>query len=211
MKYYSYSRVSTQGQDILRQEVGIENYCKENNIFIEHENKYSDKMTGKTFNRNNYILMKQNLKEDDTVIILDLDRLGRNWDLIKQEWQWFIDNKINIIVVNMHLLNTNTSETGMMAINKKLIQVMVFELMCYMSQVEVEKISQRTKEALQAKKEQGIKLGRRRTYSDEFVDNVMKDYLAGVNCFEICNKYKISLNRIMVWRKERNLPKRTNK
>lgn len=206
MKYVSYSRVSTQSQSLVRQDGGIDDYCKQNNIVLFEQ--YSDKITGKTFKRDNYLLMKQNLQKGDTLIILDLDRLGRNWDLIKEEWQWFMDNQINIIVVNMPLLNSNPNSNGVVSIDRKLIQGIVFDLMCYLSQKEVEKVSQRTKEALKIKKEQGIKLGRKPTYSDDFIDNVLTDYEAGMKCIDICNKYNISWDRLMVWRKQRGLKTR---
>ena len=208
MKYVSYSRVSTQSQSLVRQDGGIDDYCKQNNIVLSEQ--YSDKITGKTFKRDNYLLMKQNLQKGDTLIILDLDRLGRNWDLIKEEWQWFMDNQINIIVVNMPLLNSNPNSNGVVSIDRKLIQGIVFDLMCYLSQKEVEKVSQRTKEALRVKKAQGVKLGRKPTYSDELIDNVLTDYEAGMKCADICAKYNISKSRLMVWRKQRGLMTRRN-
>ena len=84
--YFIYQRVSTEKQTVERQESAIGEYCKENNIFVPKENIYSDVITGKTIKRKNYQAMKDRLTKGDVLILLDLDRLGRSWDIIKEEW-----------------------------------------------------------------------------------------------------------------------------
>lgn len=158
--YYIYQRVSCDKQSLVRQEGAIDDYCKANNITVLPENIYADIITGKTIKRENYQAMKARLQKDDVLIMLDLDRLGRNWDLIKAEWKDLTDKGIYIIIVNCPLINVLPENNGTVSIDKRLIQELMFSLLCYLSQKEVEKVSIRTKEALKAKREQGITLGR---------------------------------------------------
>lgn len=160
MSYYIYQRVSCEKQSLIRQEGAINDYCKANNITVPEENIYSDVITGKTIKRENYQTMKSRLVKGDTLILLDLDRLGRSWEIIKKEWQSLTEMGVYIIIVNCPIINVLPDEKGNVSIDKRLIQSIMFELLCYLSQKEVEKISIRTAEALKAKKEQGIKLGR---------------------------------------------------
>lgn len=158
--YYIYQRISTEKQSLQRQEGAIEDYCKENNITVPEENIYSDIITGKTIKRDSYQAMKAKLQKDDVLIMLDLDRLGRNWDLIKAEWKELTDRGIYIVIVNCPLINVLPDSNGSVSIDKRLIQELMFSLLCYLSQKEVEKISIRTKEGLKARREAGIILGR---------------------------------------------------
>lgn len=157
--YYSYKRVSTDKQDLLRQETAIQEFCISNNITLDAV--YSDKITGKVFHRPDYDKLKSVVKKGDTVIIKELDRLGRDWDGIKNEWKWFDDNDINVIVIDMPLLAQSIyDEKGEINLNMKFVKTIVFETLCYVSETERRKICRRTSESLQAKKKQGMVLGR---------------------------------------------------
>ena len=159
--YYIYQRISTEKQSLIRQEGAINDYCKANNITVPKENIFSDVITGKTIKREHYQEMKSKLVKGDTLILLDLDRLGRSWEIIKKEWQYLTEMGVYIIVVNCPIINVLPDEKGNVSIDKRLIQSIMFELLCYLSQKEVEKISIRTSEALKAIKEKGEKkLGR---------------------------------------------------
>lgn len=165
--YYTYKRISTQKQSLLRQDNEIAEYCRENGIEIPKENEYSDIITGKTIKREGYQEMKSKLVKGDILIILDIDRLGRKWDIIKSEWQELTQRGVYIIVVNCPLINVLPDKNGQVSVDKRLIQEMMFTLLCYVSQKEVEKISDRTKQALQAKKENGVVLGRPQISDDD--------------------------------------------
>lgn len=157
--YYIYQRVSRETQSLIRQEGAIGDYCKANNIEVPEENIFSDVITGKTIKRENYQQMKAKLQKEDVLIMLDLDRLGRNWDLIKKEWKELTDKGVYIIIVNCPLINVMPDSNGTVSIDKRLIQSIMLELLCYLSQKEVEKISTRTKEGLKARREAGVRLG----------------------------------------------------
>lgn len=177
--YYIYQRISTESQTLIRQEGAIADYCKQNGIEVPKENVFSDVITGKTIKRENYQKMKQQLQKEDILIMLDLDRLGRNWDIIKNEWKELTDKGVYIIVVNCPLINVLPSADGQISIDKRLIQEMMFSLLCYVSQKEVEKISSRTKEALKAKKAQGVVLGHPKVITKEQEKEIKKLYKAG--------------------------------
>ena len=198
MKIYSYCRVSTQYQSLDRQEEAVKKYCQENNITLDKE--FSDKISGKTFERKEYQEMRDLVEKDDVIIVKELDRFGRSMDLIKDEWNYFMSKGVRIIVIDMPLISSDLK--GNKTLDMKFIANLVFEVLCYSAEKEREKLSQRTKEALAVKKASGIKLGRPKTYSKEFINQVMEDYKNGMKCDDICNKHNVSRDRIMVWRRE---------
>lgn len=201
--YYIYQRISTEKQSLIRQESVITEYCQTNNIEVAKENVFSDIITGKTIKRENYQLMKTMLKKDDILIIQSLDRLGRNWDLIKKEWQDLTKLGIYIIVIDCPLINALPDNKGEISIDRRLIQEMMFTLLCYVSQKEVEKISTRTKDALRAKKEVGIILGRPKTYSNEFREEVVSYYKLGNSMEKTAKEFAISSGTVYRFVKER--------
>lgn len=193
--YYIYQRVSTQSQSMIRQEGAISEYCKANNIEVPEENIFSDVITGKTIKRENYQQMKAKLQKEDVLIMLDLDRLGRNWDLIKKEWKELTDKGVYIIIVNCPLINVLPDNSGSISIDKRLIQEMMFTLLCYVSQKEVEKVSLRTREALAAKKQSGVRLGRVPKLSDEQKSEIKS--LRGIkSCKELAEQYGVDVSTI---------------
>jgi DNA invertase Pin-like site-specific DNA recombinase len=180
---------------MIRQEGAISDYCKANNIEVPEENIFSDVITGKTIKRENYQQMKAKLQKEDVLIMLDLDRLGRNWDLIKKEWKELTDKGVYIIIVNCPLINVLPDNSGSISIDKRLIQEMMFTLLCYVSQKEVEKVSIRTREALKAKREQGIKLGRESKLTDEQRAEILA--LKGIKtCKELAEMYGVDASTI---------------
>lgn len=186
MSYFIYQRVSCDKQSLIRQEGAIGDYCKANNIEVPEENIYSDVITGKTIKRENYQEMKAKLVKGDTLILLDLDRLGRSWEIIKKEWQYLTEMGVYIIIVNCPIINVLPDEKGNVSIDKRLIQSIMFELLCYLSQKEVEKISLRTTEALRAIKEKGEKkLGRPAIHTAEQRAEVRRMYGEGKRVSQI--------------------------
>ena len=209
MKVYSYIRVSTERQEFGRQEQAIKKYCEDNNIIIDRE--FSDKISGKTFDRKQYQEMRDLVQKDDVIIIKELDRLGRDMELIKEEWNYFMSKGVRMIVVDMPLISSDLN--GNKTLDMKFISNLVFEVLCYCSQKEREKLSQRTKEALAVKKANGVKLGRPNTYSEEIINAAMEDFKNGMKLREISLKYNVSIDRISVWKRERGitLKERKNK
>lgn len=179
---YSYTRVSTNKQDYLRQDEAIKKWCADNNVEIDVP--FSDTITGKTFNRDGYNRMKQAAVSGDTIIIKELDRLGRDWDGIKEEWKYFDDKDINIVVIDMPLLSQAIyDKDGNIDLNIKFLKAIVFETLCYNAELERQKNSRRTSEKLQAMKAEGIKLGR--PINTEVDKTVCELYAQGMNKSDI--------------------------
>jgi DNA invertase Pin-like site-specific DNA recombinase len=166
-KVFAYVRVSTKEQNTGRQLQAINDYCKTNSIVISDRDIYSDKASGKDFIRPQYQALKLNLRPGDTIIIKELDRLGRNMDQIKSEWQKLMKSGISIIVIDTPILNTQHKTD----LEKNLISNIVFELLSYMAEKERLKIRQRQAEgiALLKSKNNGKGVGRPKVeYPKEF-------------------------------------------
>lgn len=164
---FGYVRVSTKEQCEDRQVEAIKEYCKANKLELEERNIVIDKQSGKDFNREGYQLLKNYLlRSGDTLIIKELDRLGRNMDQIKKEWQELTEKGINIIVIDTPILNT-ADKTDL---EKKLIGNIVFELLSYLAEKEREKIKQRQREGIEAAKKAGKHLGRPRIDLDTLTE-----------------------------------------
>lgn len=160
MNIYAYCRVSTADQNLDRQVEAIKKYCEEGNITITKW--YQDKVSGKTFERENYLIMKEEVNKDDVIIIKELDRFGRSMTLIKEEWQYFMDKGVKIIVIDMPLISSDLS--GKKTLDMQFISNLVFEVLCYSAEKEREKLSQRTKEGIKAARNKGKNIGRPTVY-----------------------------------------------
>lgn len=150
-KVFGYARVSSKDQNLDRQIEELINYgVEERDIII-------DKQSGKDFNRSGYKTLKDNLlRNGDTLVIKELDRLGRNMEQIKVEWKDLEDNGVNLVVIDNPILNT----AGKADLEKKLISNIVFELLSYMGEKERIKIKARQLEGIKIAKEKGKKFGR---------------------------------------------------
>ena len=161
-RFYAYLRVSTTKQDVARQYEAINKWKEKNNIDIPEDNYFIDYYTGTTFDRQNYQELKDNLREGDYLIVKEVDRLGRNWTGIKDEWKTLKDGGINIIILDMPILSDKlpSEESDIDSLDNRLIKEQILTLMCYVAQKERDKISRRTKEALAEKKLHGTKSGK---------------------------------------------------
>lgn len=149
---YGYIRVSTKEQNELRQVLALrEAGIADRNIFL-------DKQSGKDFERQNYKKLMRKIKSGDTLVIKSIDRLGRNYDEILEQWRIITKEKgAAIVVLDMPLLDTqkNKDPTG------TLIADIVLQLLSYVAQTEREFIRQRQAEGIAAAKLQGVRFGRK--------------------------------------------------
>lgn len=150
-KEYGYARVSSREQHLDRQIEALRGHG------IDERDIISDKQSGKDFDRPGYIaLMGGMLRRGDTLVIKELDRLGRDYEMIKDEWQKLRQLGIDVIVLDTPIINTaNKSD-----LEKNLISNIVFEIMAYTAEKERQKIRQRQREGIDAAKEKGKHLGR---------------------------------------------------
>ena len=143
-KVYGYCRVSSKEQNLDRQLIALKEYG------VDERDIITDKQSGKDFNREGYMTLKNSLlRNGDTLVVKELDRLGRDMEQIKEEWQQLQKNGINIIVIDTPILNTE----GKTDLEKTLISNIVFELLSYMAEKERAKIKQRQREGIEALKE----------------------------------------------------------
>lgn len=181
-KIWGYIRVSTTEQNIGRQMEALVAYgINERDIFI-------DKQSGKDFNRDNYILLKRMLREGDTLVIKELDRLGRDMQGIKREWDWFLSNKINIIILDMPILNTENKSD----LEKRLISDIVLSLLSYLAEKERFKLRQRQAEGIAIAKSKGVYKGRKRKDTSNFDSVYLKWKEGSVSALEACRQLGIS-------------------
>lgn len=138
-KIYGYARVSTKEQNLDRQIGALETHGINNRDII------IDKASGKNFDRPGYITLRDNLLRDgDTLVIKELDRLGRDMAQIKEEWEKILKMGVNIIIIDTPILNTSNKTD----LEKSLISNIVFELLSYMAEKERLKIHQRQAEGI---------------------------------------------------------------
>ena len=147
---YGYARVSSTDQNLDRQ---LESFNK-----VGVEEVYSDKMSGKNFNREQYQKMKDNLQKGDLLYIKSIDRLGRNYDMIIEEWRDITHNiGADIVVIDMPLLDTRDKDKGLTG---KFISDLVLQILSYVAETERNNIKQRQAEGIKIAKEKGVHMGR---------------------------------------------------
>ncbi len=189
-KTYGYMRVSTEKQNDERQFLEL---C---NKGIEPSNIYSDKLSGKDFNRKGYQALKRKLKKDDILMVKSLDRLGRNYKEIVEEWRYIVNKKgANIVVLDMPLLDTRKDKD----LIGTLISDIVLGLLSYVAQQEREFIKQRQAEGIAIAKAKGVKFGRPFKELPPNFDEVYLLYL-NKNCTrkQAAQKLDITLNQF-IW------------
>lgn len=150
---YGYARVSSSGQNERRQIDALVAYgVQKRDIFI-------DKSSGKDFCRPEYAKMKSLLREGDEVVILDLDRLGRSYDKMAEEWRELTKSlKCDITILNCPILSTKGQ--GENSLDARLIADVTFQLLSYTAARERESIRQRQKEGIESAKGRGVSFGR---------------------------------------------------
>jgi DNA invertase Pin-like site-specific DNA recombinase len=120
-------------------------------------NVFSDKATGANFERPGYSALIDNLKKGDLVVVASVDRLGRDYDEIQEQWR--IITKViraDVEVLDMPLLNTRSAIGGLTGI---FLADIVLQIMCYLAQMERDKTRQRQREGIEAAKARGQKFG----------------------------------------------------
>lgn len=150
---YGYGRVSSKTQNEARQiKALLESGVEENFIFI-------DKQSGKNFNREQYQILKHALRENDLLVIQSIDRLGRNYVMIVEEWRTITkDIKADIQVLDMPLLDTRLKKDLL----GTFINDLILGLLSYVAHTERLKIKARQAEGIAIAKAKNVKFGRKR-------------------------------------------------
>lgn len=184
MNIYAYARVSARDQNLGRQIAAFMEFG------IDKSRIFSDKKSGKDFERKEYKKLIKKLRPGDLLVVKSIDRLGRNYDQIIAEWS-FITNTVgaDILVLDMPLLDTRTKADTLVG---KFISDIVLQVLSFVAENERENIKQRQADGIRIAKQNGVKFGRpKRQYTDEFM-SVAKDYI----CKRISSKDAIQILNI---------------
>ena len=149
---YGYIRVSSKDQNEDRQRIAM------HDAGVDEQHIFMDKQSGKDFDRPGWRRVLRKLKPGDTLIVKSIDRLGRNYDEILDQWRFITKEKqAHIVVLDMPLLDTRQGRD----LTGTLIADIVLQLLSYVAQTEREFIKQRQAEGIAAAKERGVRFGRR--------------------------------------------------
>lgn len=151
MKKYGYIRVSAKDQNPDRQLIALrECGIREKEIFL-------DKMSGKDFERPQYMKLLKRLKKGDLLVVKSIDRLGRNYGEILEQWRKITKEiGVDIQVLDMPLLNTNSMHENLTGV---FIADLVLQILAYVAETERSFIRQRQAEGIAAAKSRGVKFG----------------------------------------------------
>lgn len=151
MAIYGYMRVSSTDQNEDRQRITLEE------LGISQKNIFLDKLSGKNFERPEYQRLKRRLKKDDVLYVKSIDRLGRNYEEIIEQWRCITKEKsADIVVIDMPLLDTRKDKNLM----GTFISDLVLEILSFVAENERINIRTRQKEGIAAAKARGVKFGR---------------------------------------------------
>ena len=151
MKIYGYVRVSSTDQNEDRQLIALREQG------VDDKNIFTDKQSGKDFERPNYKRLVSKLKAGDLLYIISIDRLGRNYEEIQKQWRLLTkDIGIDICVLDMPMLDTRNGKDLM----GTFIADLVLQILSFVAQSERENIKKRQTEGIAAAKAKGVKFGR---------------------------------------------------
>ena len=191
---YGYIRVSTRDQNEERQRVAMRE------AGVPGENILIDRQSGKDFEREGYKRMLRKLQPGDTVIVKSIDRLGRNYEEILEQWRVITREKqAAIVVLDMPLLDTRQGRD----LTGTLIADIVLQLLSYVAQTEHEMIRQRQAEGIAAAKAKGVVLGRKPMPRPAAFERLCAEWRGGnLSARAAAEQLGISRQTFLNWAKE---------
>lgn len=191
---YGYCRVSSRDQNEERQVIAL----KEKGVMEDHI--YIDKLSGQNFNRPKYRELESILREGDLLYILSIDRLGRNYEEIMEQWRILTkDIGIDICVIDMPLLDTRMCKDLM----GTFIADLVLQILSFVAKNERENIRERQKQGIAAAKARGVKFGRPRKKIPDNFDMLVDEWKKGKRTMkETLILLDISRSTFKRWRNE---------
>lgn len=169
---YGYARVSSVDQNVARQIDALRS------AGIEPDNIFIDKRSGKDFNRPAWKRLMRKLKSGDLLVVLSLDRLGRNYGEILEVWRKITkQKKANVKVLDMEILDTTNKSNDLVG---TLISDIVLSLLSYVAEVERRNIRERQREGIESAKRRGVKFGRPRIGQDEEIAKCLGQIREGI-------------------------------
>ncbi len=148
---YGYIRVSTREQNEARQQIALRNFP------VSEENIFMDKQSGRNFDRVAYRKLIRKMKKRDVLVVQSIDRLGRNYEDILEQWRILTrERKVDIVVLDMPLLDTRDRSRDLTG---TFIADLVLQILSYVAQNERENIRKRQAEGIAAARERGVHFG----------------------------------------------------
>lgn len=194
---YGYVRVSSKDQNEARQVNAMVDYS------IPEKQIYIDKQSGKDFNRPQYKRLLKKLKPGDLLIIHSIDRLGRNYDEILEQWRIITKEKqVDIFVLDFPLLDTR-SRTDEKDLTGKFISDLVLQTLAYVAQKERESIRQRQAEGIAAAKARDVHFGRKALPRPPEFHDLKESWIRGeISAREAAKRIGISHSTFLKWSRE---------
>ncbi len=191
---YGYVRVSTKGQNEQRQILALTQFG------LLQENIYVGNQSGKDFERLQYQRLMGRLKSNDLLVIKSIDRLGRNYAEILEQWRVMTKEKhVAIVVLDMSLLDTRKTND----LTNKLIADNVLQLLSYVAQTEHEFIRQRQAEGIAAAKARGIRFGRKPKEKPPEFQMVLEQWRAGkLSARKAATRLGVACRTFLKWTSE---------
>lgn len=194
---YGYARVSTREQNIERQLIAL------TEAGVEEQNIYIDKQSGKNFERPAYVEMMSLIQEGDLLIVKSIDRLGRNYQEIMEQWRIITkERKADICIQDMPLLDTTKTKDLL----GTFISDVVLQLLSFVAENERDNIRQRQAEGIAAAKARGVRFGKPMIPIPDNFPELYKQWQAGnISIKEfatVCNMGRSTMyNRIKEYQK----------
>lgn len=162
---------------------------------------FADKASGKDFERPAWVAMKDTLREGDVLVVKSIDRFGRSYEEIIEQWRDITkDIRADVVVLDMPLLDTREDRGG---VTGALISDIVLQLLSYVAQVERESIHQRQREGIDAARARGVRFGRPRKRRPGIYKSTRESYLAGhITRSEAASRLKVSISTFDKWLRE---------
>ena len=191
---YGYARVSKREQHEDRPLIALRQWG------VEEKNIYLDKLSGKDFNRPQYRRLVRKLKPGDILVVKSIDRLGRNYNEIIEQWQQLTKQKqVDIVVLDMPLLDTRQGKD----LIGTLIADIVLQLLSYVAQTEREFIRTRQAEGIAAAKERGVRFGPKPKDKPEMFESCKERWERGeISARKAAQMLQVSHNTFLKWVKE---------
>lgn len=185
-RIYGYARVSSRDQNEARQVLALEE------AGVKDENIYTDKQSGKNFERVQYKELVKKLKKDDLLYIKSIDRLGRNYDEIIEQWRVITKERgIDIVVLDMPLLDTRRGKDLM----GTFLSDIVLQVLSFVAENERSNIRKRQAEGIAAAKAKGVRFGRPpRPLPENFKDAYRKWQFGEITQTEAAKECEIPLS-----------------
>lgn len=191
-RVYGYARVSTRDQNLDRQLQALAAFP------VEGRRVFADKASGKDFDRPAYRRLMARLRPGDVLVVKSIDRLGRDYNEILEQWRAITKRKgAHVVVLDMPLLDTRTTQNGITGV---FLADVVLQLLSYVAQIERDNTHQRQAEGIAAAKARGVQFGRppleRPSHYSRVRDAVLRGTLSRTSA---ARQLGISLSTLCRW------------